>query len=53
MKNTIEVPREWIERLIERADAIENEGIISQSDISNLLGYIESAKNLLEVNKQK
>ena len=49
MKETIEVPKEWIKGLFERYDIIKKSPhITTDANTIFLLGYIESAKGLLK-----
>ncbi|MES2060238.1 MAG: hypothetical protein V4438_04375 [Patescibacteria group bacterium] len=53
MKDTIEIPRKWLERLMQVAKFVDKsqDYKIKNAYISQVLGYIESAEYLLD-NKQ-
>lgn len=46
MKDTLEIPRDWLERLIEIRDDIDPEA--DAGPFQYLLGYIDSAETLLQ-----
>ena len=60
-KDTVEVPIKWLEKLIELNDIIDGQFVISTDvktinlymNIASLVGYIESAKELLEIEENK
>ena len=47
-KTSVEVERAWLERLISVADIVKAESPVKISAINYLLGYIESAEQLLK-----
>lgn len=55
MKETIEIPVEWIKRLLEVTESVKETdeyGYYRYQRIAQLLGYIESAKILINKIKQ-
>jgi hypothetical protein len=47
-KPTINVPREWLDRLMYHANLVSDTDASMHPHLSHLLGYIESAKSMLE-----
>lgn len=47
----IEIPKAWLERLVELGELIDMEGV--EENICHLKGYIESGRSLLETNNKK
>ena len=55
MKNQITIPRAWLEKLVEMANYIREAPDIESigSRVDSLLGYIDSAKHILELEDKK
>lgn len=50
-KKTVEVPRNWLEGLLQRAndaELIDGDGTTRDYRISGLIGYVQSAESLLD-----
>lgn len=50
MKQTIELPKEWLERLVELVDTIakEDDEVLKHSWFSHLLGFVHSLDEYLK-----